>query len=240
MYRKGDIIKNRDILSIISEVSETLSLTNKSKQLMEMTLDTLSRQLKTDCCWIQLVNSGTDKLPLIASLGFSPEMYHEMDLLDREHLFSNEIVGLGHSIVIPSLNRDGKYNIPIFRESGFKSLLAVPIMTYRVHGILGIGYRSRMKFNEEFTHLITVIANLLGMSLHKSNLYKQWIQSSQPDINTPVEMEPNNQVSENSINSDKSVRESENNPVKADKKKAPRKIFNDHDRNMKLFNESHK
>ncbi|MGD9143236.1 MAG: GAF domain-containing protein, partial [Dehalococcoidia bacterium] len=208
-----------------------MSLTNKSRQLMEMTLDTLSRQLKTDCCWVQLVNFGTEKLPLIASLGFTPEMYQEMDLLDKEHVFSHEVVGLGHNIVISSLQRDGQYNIPVFRKSGFKSLLAVPIMTYRVHGILGIGYRSRMKFNDEFTHLVNVIANLLGMSLHKSNLNRQWLQKDQQDNTRPVTAEPDDQVAEAGILSDKSRRESENKPVKTDKKKAPRKSFNEHDRN---------
>ena len=205
-----------------------------------MTLDTLSRQLKTDCCWIQLVNSGNDKLPLVTSLGFTADMNREMNLLDKEHRFSHEIVGLGHNIVIPSLNRDGKYDIPVFRKAGFHSLLAVPIMTYRIHGILGIGYRSRMKFTDDFTHLITVIANLLGMSLHKSNLSKQWIQKSQPDVIVPDAIESDNQVSEDNIRLKKVSRESENRPVQSDKKKAHRKIFSDHDRNMKLFNESHK
>ena len=172
---------------------------------MEMTLDTISRQLKTDCCWIQLVNPGTAKLPLIASLGFSPDMYREMDLLDKEHIFSHEVVGLGHNIVISSLGHDGKYNIPIFRESGFKSLLAVPIMTYRVHGILGIGYRSRFKFNDEFTHLVNVIANILGMSLHKSNLNKQWIQKDQKNLADSAPAESASKTAKAEIVTDKSI-----------------------------------
>ena len=207
---------------------------------MEMTLDTISRQLKTDCCWIQLVNFGTEKLPLVASLGFSPEMSREMDLLNKEHVFSHEIMGLGHNIVISSLNRNGKYNIPVFKKSGIKSLLAVPIMTYRVHGILGIGYRSRIKFNDEFTYLVNVIANLLGMSLHKSNLSKQWIQKTQEEVAEPVSAEPSITVSKVSVKPDKSSQDSERKPVKTDKKKAPGKSFSDHDRNMRLFSESHK
>ncbi len=239
-YHQGDNIKNRDILSIISEVSETLALTNKSQQLMEMTLDTMSRELKPDCCWIQLVNTGNDKLPLVASLGFSPDMNHEMNLLDKEHQFSHEIVGLGRNIVIPSLHRDGQYNIPIFRKSGFRSLLAVPIMTYRIHGILGIGYRSRMKFTGDFTHLITIIASLLGMSLNKSNLNRQWLHKSQTDVIAADSIAPDNQASKDMINPGQSSQVPENKPDKSGNKKAPRKSFNDHDRNMKRFNESHK
>lgn len=206
---------------------------------MEMTLDTISRQLKTDCCWIQLVNPGTAKLPMVASLGFSPDMYREMNLLDKEHLFSHEIVGLGHNIVISSLSRDGKYDIPIFRNSGFKSLLAVPIMTYRVHGILGIGYRTRFKFNEEFTHLVNVIANLLGMSLHKTNLSKQLKQKDSKDIIVSTPVESVSQAAEAETIPDESDREPESKPAIAEKKKAPPKTFGDHDRKMKLFNESH-
>jgi signal transduction protein with GAF and PtsI domain len=224
--RQGKIIKNREILSIISEVSETLALTNKPRQLTSMTLDTVSRELKADCCWIQLMNAGSDQLSLVASLGFSPDMKQGMNNMVKDHLFTNEIIGLGHNIVIPSLNRDGRYGIPFFTESGYKSLLAVPIMTYRVHGIMGIAYRSRIKISEEFTQLITVIANLLGMALHKSNVNMLRLPKNQPEGLPLIDAKPD---------SAPDVK-----PVSPEKKKALRKSFNDHKRNMKLFNESHR
>ena len=205
-----------------------------------MTLDTISRELKADCCWVQLMNPESDHLPLVASLGFSPDMKRGMNNLEKDHLFTHEIIGLGHNIVISSLSRDGRYDIPFFAESGYKSLLAVPIMTYRIHGILGIAYRSRVKLSEEFTQLITVIANLLGMALHKSNVNTQRLPKKQPekppsDTAKPDSVPPKSEGKTDNINQKPDIK-----PVSPEKKKAPRKNFNDHKRHMKLFSESHK
>ena len=161
-------------------------------------------------------------MPLAASLGFSPDMKQGMNNMETNHLFSHEIVGLGHNIVIPSLSKDGRYGIPFFAESGYKSLLAVPIMTYRVHGILGVAYRSKVKLSEEFTQLINVIANLLGMALHKSSFSKQKLPKNQPE--GAIEEPETDESSE---------------PAIPERKKALRKNFSEHKRHMKLFNESH-
>lgn len=206
---------------------------------MSTTLDTISRELKTDCCWIQLLNNGSDQLPLTASLGFSSDMKRGMSAMERDHLFAHEIVGIGHNVVIPNLNQDGKYAIPSFAESGYKSLLAVPIMTYRVHGILGIGYRSRKRLPEEFCKLITVIANLLGMALHKSNLNKQSLQKDPPEKPSPVTNTPARTLKEPEVETESIAKEPDIQPILPDEKKELRNGFSDHTRRMKRFSESH-
>lgn len=227
---QGAAIKNRDILAIINEVSETLALTSKSRQLLESTLDALSGIFHSDCCWVQLVNADNDRLPLVATLGFTPDMKRELNLLERNHRFSREIIGYGHKIVIPSLNRDGKYKIPVFKKSGFRSLLAVPIMTYRIHGILGIAYRTRTRFAEDFIQLFGVIANLIGMSLLKSNLNKQLIQKKPPEAAKETELQPEDATAEEDV---------------AGKSDSPDKEeprgggFTGHARSMKRFQRSH-
>jgi signal transduction protein with GAF and PtsI domain len=205
-----------------------------------MMLDTISRELKADCCWVQLVNAGNNQLPLVASLGFSPDMKQGMNSMEKDHLFPHEIIGLGHNINIPSLNRDGRYDIPFFAESGYKSLLAVPIMTYRVHGILGIAYRSRVKFSEEFAHLITVIANLLGMALHKSNIDTQRLMKNQPENSPSVTAKPGSVPPEAGVKTENIDQKPDIKQVSPEKKKALRKSFSDHKKHMKLFNESHR
>jgi len=189
---------------------------------------------------VQLANTGGDNLPLVASLGFTPDMEREMNLLDRNHRFSHEIIGLGHKIIIPSLNRDGKYNIPIFKKSGFRSLLAVPIMTYRIHGILGMAYRSKMKFSEDLTQLFDVIANLIGMSLHKSTLNERQIQKKpvEPANSDAIQAgdEKNEEISyKDSLEKDlQSLSETLGKIKNRDGK------FTDNARSMRRFNESHK
>ncbi len=163
-----------------------------------------------------------------------------MNLLDRDHRFIHEVIGLGHKIVIHSLSRDGKYNIPVFKKSGFRSLLAVPIMTYRIHGILGMAFRSRMKFNEDFTQLCDVIANLIGMSLHKSTLNERQIQKRPAEPADSDEMKSGDNKTE-----EPSVKDSSENDIQSiseitgvDKNRVNE--FHDHARSMRRFNESHK
>lgn len=221
-------------------MSETLALNNRPKLLLGATLDTLAEVFKADCCWVQLADTGGDSLPLVASLGFTPDMKREMNMLDQNHRFSHEIVGQGHKIIIPSLNRDGKYNIPIFEKSGFLSLLAVPIMTYRIHGILGMAFRSKRTLNKDFTQLFDVIANLIGMSLHKSTSNERQIQIK-PDkpVNygelKAVDEKPAATNVKDSLEPDiQSISET----TGGEKKQLS--DFHDHAKIMRRFNESHK
>ena len=227
-------------MSIISEISETLSLTSKPKQLLETTLDTLAGALNADCCWIQLVNLGNDRLPLAASLGFTSDMKREMASMDVRHRFSHEIIGLGHRIVIPSLNRNGKYNVPVFRKAGFRSLVAVPIMTYRIHGILGIAYQVRMKFSEDYTQLLTVIANLIGMSLNKSTLNRLQTQKKQPESRntTLTELDEDKSDIQKTAVEAKGITDSKQSYT--DKTEEHSTGFHEHSKSMKQFNKSHK
>ena len=104
-----------------------------------------------------------------------------MSQMDTNHYCVKEIVGLGHRIVIPNLSMDGRYGLAVFEEAGFRSLIAVPIMTYKVLGIMGIAYRSSKKVSNEFPQLIAVIANLVGMALNKEMIAEYL---TQPQDNT--------------------------------------------------------
>jgi hypothetical protein len=178
---------------------------------------------------------------LVASLGFTPDMKREMASMDSGHRFSHEIIGLGHKIIIPSLNRNGRYNIPIFRKAGFRSLIAVPLMTYRTHGILGVAYRVRMKFSDDFTQLLVVIANLIGMSLNKSMLNKQIVHNKkQPEIHNPPPLESgvkNPDEQNAAVKTDKAL-DTESRDVSKTREYGGN--FHEHAHRMILFNRSHK
>lgn len=167
-------------------------------------------------------------------------MKREMDLIDRDHHFSHEIIGLGHKIIIPSLNRDGKYNIPFFRQSGYRSLLAVPIMTYRIHGILGMAFRSKMKFREDYTQLLDVIANLIGMSLHKSSLSEPQIQKRPAEPANSDEMKSVDIKTEEPVVKDSLKKDIQALSETTSRANNPDSDFHDHARSMRLFHESHK
>lgn len=235
-----ETIKNGDILSIISDISETLSLNSKPRHILGTTLDTLSGIFKADCSWAQLADAGGDGLSLVASLGFTADMKRELDRIDRSHRFSREIVGLGHKIVIPSLSRDGKYNIPIFEESGFGSLLAVPIITYRISGVLGMAFRTRTKFGKDQIQLFEVIAGLIGMSLQKSAFNEQPVQRRQAEPASPDEMKPGDDKTDKQAIQTSSDQDTPTISVTTAGNTNQDSKFRDHDRSMRLFSKSHK
>lgn len=201
----------------------------------------MAHTLNADCCWVQLIDLGSDKLPLMACLGFTQEMKREMALMDPGHIFSHEIIGLGHKIILPSLNRNGRYNIPVFKKAGFRSLIAVPIMTYRIYGILGLAYRARMRFSDEFAQLVSVIGNLVGMSLNKSMLSKQPAQKKrQPELRPLTPAESDEKIPDNQDATVESQKIEDTGREYQNKMEKHTAGFQVHDQDMRRFSRSHK
>lgn len=154
-----------------------MSLTDKYNLIVEAALDSLSETLGIDCSWIQLANPASNDLHLASFRNFTPEIHHEMAQMDMNHYFAKEVVGLRNTIMIPRLSKDSGYLMEVFRKAGFSSLIAVPITTYKVLGIMGAAYRKRKRFSNDFSELFIVIANLVGMALNKNTIIEHTIPS---------------------------------------------------------------
>jgi signal transduction protein with GAF and PtsI domain len=175
---------NDRVFSTIRDINETLALTNEPGRLINMSLDTLSQVMGIECCWIQTVDEARHHR-LSAQRGLSPEMQAELAALDMGQGLAEEIIGLGHRVVIPDLSTDGAYGLASFRKAGFKWLVAVPLMTYRVHGILGIASRSKKTLKKETPELTMVIGGLIGTALNKSRLFQKSLKKSKPNQPRP-------------------------------------------------------
>jgi hypothetical protein len=168
-------------------------------------------------------------------------MRREMASMDLGHCFSNEIVGQGHKIIVNNLSKDGNYDIALFEKAGFRSLIAVPIMTYRIHGIMGVAYRVRKRFNRDFPELLTVIANLIGMSLNKSMLHKRTIEKEkQSGTGNPPPLESSMKNSDTQSVPIESEKAGDNSPVPQSETKQTSEEFQDHIHRMRTFKRSHK
>lgn len=148
-----------------------LALSNEPQQLIEMILDRLSQLLGLDCCWVQLLDSRNHDLRLVACRGFTPEMVQAEALVDSARSLSGR-VAMGSKVVIANLSRDGRHGLSSFREAGLRSLVAVPIRTYRIHGVIGAGSRARKHFSADVAELLVVIASLVGAALNRADLGK--------------------------------------------------------------------
>jgi hypothetical protein len=168
-----EAIKTEKIFHIISEITEMLSLTNIPERLVEDALDTLSRALGTNCGWVQVITPGSNKLVLSAHQGFTPHIQDKMAAMDLSHPLAKEVIGIGSSVTIPDLSQNGNLDMSMFTEAGFVALIAVPIMTYRVQGIMGIVYRTRKSFTKDDTDLVTAAASIMGLALSKCTSLKQ-------------------------------------------------------------------
>jgi len=174
-------INTKNVFSTIREISEILSLSNEPDKLANMALDTLSQVLEVDCCWIQTISDRRHKkLNLVAERGFSLEMRQEIGTMDLSHAFSEQIIGMGHKIVIPDLSSEGLYGLSSFNKNGYKWMIAVPLMTYRAHGILGTASRNRKLLKKDTADLIMTIAGMIAASLSKANLSRSTPTAEKP------------------------------------------------------------
>jgi hypothetical protein len=155
-----------------------------------------------ECCWIQTISDRKyQKLKLAAERGFSPEIRQEIGTMDMSHSFSEQIIGRGQKIVIPDLSNDGLYGLPSFRATGFRWLVAVPLMTYRVHGILGIASRNRKLLQKHTAELTMVIAGMIAASLSKAQLSHQLPEVEKPAGQPSLEIKGELQSTvENTVN----------------------------------------
>jgi len=217
-------IRKKDIFFVLNELSEVMSLTKDPGKLLDTVMDQLLELLGIDCCWMQLLNPNSRKLELVSSRGFTSDIKREMAILDMEHGLYQQILGLGNKVVISNIHRDGAYGLSSFGKNGFYSLVAVPVRTHRVHGIMGIASRNKMRLPNELPELLIVIASMVIIALLRANLYqsaligerrtktgRQLKAESSPDeehvgnevacepVNRPAVDEPNNAVTASTV-----------------------------------------
>jgi len=161
------------IFRIISEVNEAISLSNGNHSVLTTALDALAEVLKVNCCWVQVIRPEDQRLVLAAQRGFTGAMRWEMGTSPTAQDLGNLIALYGHKIVVPHLSRQDAVDLKSFRMARLRSLVAVPMTTYRTSGVLGIASAREKRFGQDAAELLTVIAGMLGTALEKAELYER-------------------------------------------------------------------
>jgi GAF domain-containing protein len=161
------------ILKIIREVNEAISLSNGNQNVLTTALDALTEVLKVKCCWVQLIRPQDQRLVLAAQRGFTGAMRWEISTSPTAQELGNRIAVYGHKIVVPHLSRQNAVDLKSFRMARLRSLVAVPMTTYRTSGVLGIASAREKRFGQDAAELLTVIAGMLGTALEKAELYER-------------------------------------------------------------------
>ena len=212
---------------------------------MNTALDAFSQTTNIQCCWIQTISDRKNqKLSLAADRGFNDEMRREIGSMNLEHDFSKHIVGIGQKIIVQDLVNDGAYGLSSFKKAGYKWLVAVPLMTYRVYGIFGTASQNKRLLEKNTADLIMVIAGLIANALSKANLSNSFQRRSKLPYLTIMEtkketspQEIETPVAKTVIASDTpstSLPLPESPPKKADT------TFNSHSHKMESFRKSHR
>ena len=184
--------KPEKIFSILSTIIEVLSTSNRHQQLLDTALDTLLEILKVDCCWVQLRNFESGELQLAACRALNTDIKRIIGSTDLGQLFNNRSAVLGNKIAIPDLCRAKENGLASFSNAGFRSLVAVPMRTYRLQGLLGVAFRTKKQSLTGVTELLMVIASLIGLALDKANLYEMMIaKREQSNVDAQLEEIPN-------------------------------------------------
>jgi signal transduction protein with GAF and PtsI domain len=232
-------IRRNTVFSAILDINEVLSLSNETSNVLNMALDTMSQALKVECCWIQTINSGKQPLSLVASRGFSPEMEAEIASMDIDHDFSELVIGTGQKIIIPDLSNDGRYGLSSFGSAGYRWLVAVPLMTYRALGLLGIASRHKKNLQKETADLALVIGGMIATALNKADLFRKSLQTQ--NSTDPQEKKNDTLIAPREKISLELPKSPEQPPAPPEEVyPAGNNGFNDHAHKMELFRRSHR
>lgn len=166
-------MRKKKTFIIINEIVEALSLSNKTRQLLDATLDTLMNVKNIHSCWVQLLLPEKDKLKLTAHRNFSKKMIRELNLFNSMNGIDVHVFGLGNNISISNLPNDTRVNLSSFVEEGLFSVAIVPLRTYHTRGILGVASRVRDCFDKDFTDVLLLIGNIVCAALDKADLYQR-------------------------------------------------------------------
>jgi GAF domain-containing protein len=166
--------KPETILRIVSEVNEAIAVSNGRLNVLTTILDTISEQFRVPCCWVQRVNPADQRLVLASHRGFTRNMIWELNTSKAGRHFNDLVSRYGHKVVIPHLSRQHEIDLKAFRMARYRALVAVPITTYRIGGILGMASYKKKRFSNDTAELLAVIAGLTGTAMEKVELYERF------------------------------------------------------------------
>jgi hypothetical protein len=162
---------------------------------------------------------------------------------------------MGNKIIIPDLNSNGAYGLASFKSAGYRWLVAVPLMTYRVYGLLGAASKKRKALKKETADLIMVIAGLIANALSKAHMTGSYKQRNRAPELTAADVEKDTPLQDTRteiapitpsvvMSPEPALAPAEEKPVRAVPEKSPPKrmdpAFHSHSRKMETFKKAHR
>jgi phosphotransferase system enzyme I (PtsP) len=165
---------DRDHLGLLYDIGELASLVRESpdiRNLLDRTVDMISRHLRAEVCSIYLYEEATDELVLKATKGLDPEAVGKVRMARGSGLVGATLAGLD-----PIIEGDAPTN-PRFKyfaeahEDAFRSFLAVPIRQGEVRiGVLVVQHSTPHFFDTADARTLKAVASQLAGLLENVRL----------------------------------------------------------------------
>jgi signal transduction histidine kinase len=170
-----DISRRFTELSTLLETSTAVVSSLDTQQVIDSILKEIQRLLTVDSCAILVVNDATQQLGIRASQGLS------QDYVDGLHLDTSDLqlpalraIDTGRPVWVSDVESDPAMAsiLPLVRAGGYRSLLAVPLITQHGPPAVLVVYRSDVhRFTDVEIGLAASFANHAAMALENATLF---------------------------------------------------------------------
>ena len=170
-----DISRRFTELSTLLETSTAVVSSLDTQRVIDSILEEIQRLLTVDSCAILVVNQTTHQLEIRASQGLSQAYVDSLhlDAGDRR-LPALRAMDTGRPVQVPDVESDPDMAslLPLVRAEGYRSLLAVPLITQHGPPAVLVVYRSDVhRFTEAEIDLAASFANHAAMALENATLF---------------------------------------------------------------------
>lgn len=162
-------------LSTLLETSTAVVSSLDTQQVIDSILEEIQHLLTVDSCAILTVNEPTQLLEIRASQGLSQDYVNNLRLgVSDRWLPALRAIDTGRPVQVPDVESDPAMAsiLPLVRSEGYRSLLAVPLITQHAPPAVLVVYRSDAhRFTEAEIGLAANFANHAAMALENATLF---------------------------------------------------------------------
>jgi PAS domain S-box-containing protein len=163
-----EAINKKKILKIVESVAVNMEL----DKLLEDLLPKLCEMTKSTCCAIYLINASNNKLEIKKSIGFSKNIYSELDIQIGEG-FVGSLAKAKKVRVINDIPEDTVYLTRTFLGTiRPKAIMTMPIINNEE--VIGVFLMSSLyEYTEEHVDILNMIKNYVGVAVSNSMIFEK-------------------------------------------------------------------
>jgi K+-sensing histidine kinase KdpD len=163
--------RNRD-LNILLNVSQAVSSSLSSDQIIKSAMDIMSSSLAIDSCYIQ-ISENRDR-PVEGHFGFDERITTVIKEMDFKNSYLSDVYRKSEPVIMNSLSSNGDRLNNVLYQNGFRSLLAVPVTTSSLpEGIMLVVTLTTHIFTPLEVNLVKAIARETAFAIKNMGLFAE-------------------------------------------------------------------